>query len=59
MSTLEGAKLGGSMIIQANDIIYVEPVRRNFDQALQQSLAYITTALGIVSLITTIVLLSK
>lgn len=59
LSTLEGAKLGGSMVIQANDIIYVEPIRRNFDQALQQSLAYISTALGIVSIITTTSFLLK
>jgi polysaccharide export outer membrane protein len=59
LSTLEGAKLGGSMVIQANDIIYVEPVKRNFDQALQQSLAYITTVVGIVSIVSTIVLLTK
>jgi polysaccharide export outer membrane protein len=58
LSTLEGAKLGGSMIIQANDIIYVEPTQRNFDQALQQSLSYVTTLLGIISIVTTIVILT-
>lgn len=59
MSTLEGAKLGGSMVIQANDIIYVEPIRRNFDQALQQSLSYISATIGIVSVVTTIIFLTR
>lgn len=59
LSTLEGAKLGGSMVIQANDIIYVEPIRRNFDQALQQSLTYISATLGIVSVVTTIIFLTR
>lgn len=59
LSTLEGAKLGGSMVIQANDIIYVEPVKRNFDQALQQSLSYISALFGVFSVITTIIVLTR
>jgi polysaccharide export outer membrane protein len=59
LSTLEGAKLGGSMVIQANDIIYVEPVKRNFDQALQQSLGYITAVVGLISVTATIIFLLK
>jgi polysaccharide export outer membrane protein len=59
LSTIEGARLGGSMIIQANDIIYVEPTTRNFDQALQQSFSYISTLLGLISFVTTIVILTS
>lgn len=54
LSTLEGAKLGGAMIIQANDIIYVEPVKRNFDQALQQSFVYISGLVSILAIVLTI-----
>ncbi len=59
LSTLEGSKLGGSMVIQANDIIYVEPVKRNFDQALQQSVGYISALVGVFSVITTIIVLTR
>jgi polysaccharide export outer membrane protein len=54
LSTLEGAKLGGSMVIQANDIIYVEPVKRNLDQALQQSMLYISGLVSILAIVLTI-----
>ena len=54
LSTLEGAKLGGSMVIQANDIIYVEPVKRNVDQALQQSMVYIGGLVSILAIVLTI-----
>ena len=59
LSTLEGAKLGGSMVIQANDIIYVEPIKRNFDQAIQQSVGYISALVGVFSVITTIIVLTR
>lgn len=51
MSTLEGARMGGSMILQANDIIYVEPVTRNFDQVLQQTLGYLSAAVSVFTLV--------
>jgi polysaccharide export outer membrane protein len=54
LSTLDGAKLGGSMVIQANDIIYVEPVKRNVDQALQQTMVYVSGLVGILAIVLTI-----
>ena len=54
LSTLDGAKLGGSMVIQANDIIYVEPVMRNVDQALQQTMVYVSGLVGILAIVLTI-----
>lgn len=59
LSTLEGARLGGSMVLQANDIIYVEPVKRNVDQVIQQSLIYVSSVVSIFTLVFTIVSLSK
>lgn len=50
MSTLEGARLGGSMVLQANDIIYVEPVKRNVEQAIQTTLVYTNIAVGFVAI---------
>lgn len=54
MSTLEGAKMGGSMVLQANDIIYVEPVKRNFDLVMQRAITYLTAATSIFTLVFTI-----
>lgn len=59
LSTLEGARLGGSMVLQANDIIYVEPVKRNVDQVIQQSLIYVSSVVSIFTLVFTIISLSN
>lgn len=51
LSTLQGATQGGGIILQANDIIYVDPVRQNATQIIQYVTTYASLAVSLSVLI--------
>lgn len=51
LSTLDGATKGGGIILQANDIIYVAPVKQNAIQVIQYVTTYTSLAVSLSVLI--------
>jgi polysaccharide export outer membrane protein len=49
-STIEGYRLG-NMFIQPGDIIYIEPVRRPFSEALRENGSFISIIVSLASLV--------
>jgi polysaccharide export outer membrane protein len=58
LSTIEGMKKA-SLSIEPNDIIYIEPVRRNFPQFIQDVYPLLTAVTSLVSIILLIANLNK